>query len=630
MFRYLFCLLLLPFFTEAQKVVRATKLLQEGKYPKSAELFGEVLEKDTVDVAATFGYVIAVIRQAEKPDFVLQEPVLMRFYRMIKRAEKDLNYLSASDKNFVSSEVLQSIPSAEYSKWISETLWLSYMSKTTSPAALEGYQRGYYFNNKLISNSDLNNKVEKLYYDSLMVVNTKPGWQFFVNKYPRGIYLQDARRNITKIDFNAAMNSSGTDELKTFIATYPNDQYTGQVKAELEKREYTELQSDLTETNIELYLKKYPASQYKITLQEKLAGIYLERIKSSDNLSSIEQVVQKLNAFTPTQTIKNAIDRAKMIAFKVEYNKVKDIDEPTLLNAFLSKYSYLKNDEIEEIKSRYFLLWNDRLNEEGLQASVSDVKRFIEQFEEIQDSSFFNLGTKVVVALNDYLSTKKEDMVEYVLRNRMFSAVDLDVVKQAVRVIAPMIKFDLQLTSQEVMDQIESYEGDAKTIADLSSIFIKNMTSNDLLLGTEGNDDVHIFSINRVGDNQKINTRTYIWNGLSYNYVELGTKDPIYGIIATRYGISSFSKPFFTGEVEGEREYIVRLYGYRKTDRPNYPGFAIDMYYKLQNSKWVPDRARAINYHYDVVSFSSYSNTMYNFASELQVALNGRENNEEY
>lgn len=629
MLRFLIGFMLLPSVVCAQKVVRATKLLQEGKYEKSAELYRDVLEKDTADVAATFGYVVSIIRQAENPQFLLQQSELEKYYYMIKRADRDFSALTPSDKAFITVEILQSVKPAECLKWISETLWLSHVNKTTSPSSMEQYQRQYYFNNQFISNADLSAKVEKLYYDSLAVVNTKEGWLMFVNKYSRGVYLQEAKKNIAKIDFNTAMKSEGTAEIKAFIANYPNEIYTTQAKIELEKREYIELETNPTEVNLELYLKKYPSTQYKTVIQEKLVGIYLEGITNTENLGTIEQVIQKLNAFTPTQQIKTTIDRVKLIAFKVEYNKIQDTNELALLNAFIKKYAYLKNPEMEELKKKYYILWNEKLNEDGIDASVLDVKRFIKEFESAKDSSYFLLGAKVVDALNEYMSSKKEDMVEYVLRNRMFSSVAADKVKEAVRIIAPMVKFDLQLSPQIVMERIKNYRGDAKTIADLSGDLIKNMTANELLLGTEGNDEGFVFSINRVGDNQKINSRTYVWNGVVYSPAELGTKDPIYGIIATRYGIANFSKPFFTGEVEGEREYVVRMYGFRKTDQPNYPGFQIDMYYKMQNNKWAPDRARAINYHYGVVTFISDSNRMYNFSSELQLALSGQESNDE-
>ncbi len=622
------CLLLLLFFPAmvgAQKVVRATKFLEEGKYEKSTELYRDLLEKDTADVAASFGYVLSIIRQAESPQFAVSEFDLERYYHMIKLAEKNYSSLTTSDKAFVSSSILKSLKPSELLKWISESMWLLYTNKITSPTALEKYQRNYYFNNQFISSSDLSAKVEKLYYDSLAVLNTKLGWLMFVNKFPRGMYLQEAKKSIAKIDFNAAMKSEGTAQIKAFIVDYPNDFYTSQAKAELEKREYLEVESSPTENNLELYLKKYPATQYKTVIQEKLAAFYFEGIKSSQSLSSIEFVIQKLNAFTSTADIKGITDRVRLIAFKVEYTKVKEVDDLDLLNAFIKKYSYLKNIEIEEIRKKYYTLWNQKLNEDGLAAAILSVKRFIKEYESNSDSSFFMLGDKVVGALNEYISSKKEDIVENVLRNRIFASVSTEKVKEAVRIIAPLIKFDLQLTSQLVMERIKTYRGNAKTIADLSGELIKKMTANELFLGTEGNEQGLIFSINRVGENAKINTRTFVWNGVNYGPVELGTKDAIFGIIGTRYGVVNFSKPFFTGEVEGEREFIVRLYGYKKTDQMNFPGFQIDMYYKMQNNKWIADRARSISNHYSSVSVISDVNRMYNFASELELALSGQQ-----
>lgn len=622
------CLLLLLFFPAmvgAQKVARATKFLEEGKYEKSTELYRDLLEKDTADVAASFGYVLSIIRQAESPQFAVSEFDLERYYHMIKLAEKNYSSLTTSDKAFVSSSILKSLKPSELLKWISESMWLLYTNKITSPTALEKYQRNYYFNNQFISSSDLSAKVEKLYYDSLAVLNTKLGWLMFVNKFPRGMYLQEAKKSIAKIDFNAAMKSEGTAQIKAFIVDYPNDFYTSQAKAELEKREYLEVEASPTENNLELYLKKYPATQYKTVIQEKLATFYFEGIASSQSLSSIEFVIQKLNAFTSTADIKGITDRVRLIAFKVEYTKVKEVDDLDLLNAFIKKYSYLKNIEIEEIRKKYYTLWNQKLNEDGLAAAILSVKRFIKEYESNSDSSFFMLGDKVVGALNEYISSKKEDIVENVLRNRIFASVSTEKVKEAVRIIAPLIKFDLQLTSQLVMERIKTYRGNAKTIADLSDELIKKMTANELFLGTEGNEQGLIFSINRVGENAKINTRTFIWNGVNYGPVELGTKDAIFGIIGTRYGVVNFSKPFFTGEVEGEREFIVRLYGYKKTDQMNFPGFQIDMYYKMQNNKWIADRARSISNHYSSVSVISDVNRMYNFASELELALSGQQ-----
>lgn len=629
MLRYLLVLLLLPSFVSAQKVIRATKLLQEGKYEKSAELYREILDKDTADVASSFGYVISVIRQTENPGFVVTDSDLVRYFKMIKTGEKNFNNLTPSDKSFISSNILQSVQISDYLKWISETLWQLYISKTTSPFVLENYQQNYYHENSFISTPDLSKRVETLYFDSLAVVDNKDGWLMFVKKFPRSSYYKEARKSIAKIDFNAAMKSEGSTPIKAFIANYPNEIFTSQAKVELEKREYVELEANPTEYNLELYLKEYPLTQHKGTIQEKLAKIYFEGIESSNDLNSIEQAVQKMDAFKSSQIIKNIIDSSKLIAFKIEYDIIKDVNEFTSLSNFIKKYDYLSNPEIDAVRKKYYVLWNQKLNEEGLQATVSDLKRFIKEFEKYNDGTFLAIGDKVVSDFSEYISSKKDDLVEYILRNRMFASASKDQVKEAVRIIAPQVKFDLQLTGQIVIDRIKNYRGDAKTIADLSGVFMKNMISNELILGTEGSDEGIIFSINRVDVNQKINASTYVWNGVTYSAADIGTKDPIYGIIASRYGISNFSKPFFTGSVENDREFIVRLFGYRKTDQTNYPGFQIDMYYKIQNNRLIPDRARSISNYYSATSFISDENKMYNFSSELQLVLNDEETEEE-
>ena len=61
-----------------------------------------------------------------------------------------------------------------------------------------------------------------------------------------------------------------------------------------------------------------------------------------------------------------------------------------------------------------------------------------------------------------------------------------------------------------------------------------------------------------------------------------------------RYGVSSFTIPYFTGALNTSNNFEVRFYGFRSSDAICCPSYVIDMIYQLQDNHLTPITASGV------------------------------------
>lgn len=604
----------------AQKAVRATRHFIEGRYDKSAELFKELAEKDGNDVTAVYGYCFSTIKLYDEAKEQASEKDLMIFADLIKLADKGFPTLNQNDKQFINTYLLAPNKPAYYLQWIAEKLWVYYFKDDTSAAKLDLYAQQYYTPFTSLAQSELNNILEKRYYDSLAKQNTKEGWVYYTNKFRNGKYTPIAIDAIARIDFDASIKEPGIAALRAFIINHPQDLYSKQAAIEIEKREYLELEKNPAQVNLELYLTKYPNTDYKIIIQEKLAEFLLQEAKSTKNITMLEQTREKLASFQQTNTIKKYLDTCQQISFQVESEALTDNSSLNDMLALIKKYASLKNELMTNLREKLFTLWENRLLSQIESVQVKDVKYFMSEFADYPESSFSRILASVQQYLIVSLETEKEKWVRVALQ-KIYPYITEDRLNKMSAILIPLIKISLPLNTQVVLQKLKSYKIGNDPLAKIIGQLRSQIIINDFFIETRENESGYMFGLTYPAENKKYSSRFLVWNGSDYVSTEINTTAPIYASIAGRYGISSFSKPILTGNVQEGNEYIVRVYGYKKQDLMSQPSMLITFAYFIQGNKAIPDRAISIENNYTTVDLSNKNLNYINLSNQMKQAF---------
>lgn len=605
--------LVLSFTVSAQKVVRASKLLHEGKYDKSSELFTELYEKDNSDIAAAYGMVISKLKLSEFIQAPLSYSELVSLFTITQKAQINFNKLTTADQNFIYSNVLKA--DVNYLHILSAKMWSEHLTNSKSPSTLYEYMYNYHTPTIEPDRKKLNARLEELYYDSLSAVNTKDAWMHMISMYPNGRYISVAKNTIAKIDFDSAIRTPGTSALKAYTIDYPNSNYTKQAFTEIEKREYTEATANPTEVNLENFLNKYPNTEYRVVLQEKLGKLYLGNVRKSGSVSEIDVFIEKLNRFRQTTYIQNLIDSCRVYSFKIDYREVSDNEDIAVISAILKKYSDLDYVELDTLKSRHFRLWLNKLSNEGLDANLAEVQSFLSQYSGFSTLDLNSYFTKIRDQVALRFNASKGDLVQNALAHELFSEVSDMRLPRIVQILLPHLKISLNLTTSSISNIITGYAGSGETLGEVEDFFMSYSITNDVYINNFSNSAADILSINYTDQSGKKMDLTFIWGEGGYIPVSLNTSASIYGSIMSRYSIISFTKPYFT-ESYYNGEYTIRLYGYRSGDQKAYPSYQINMIYKVIGNKFIPDRALSIDPNYSSIS-DSYVQNNYSSISRL-------------
>lgn len=604
----------------AQKVARATRHFNEGRFDKSAELFKELAEKDGNDVAALYGYCFSMLKLYNESNTVIPKEDLIVFAELINKADKSYQTLNQNDKQFISTYLLSASNSNHYLKLIAEKMWINYIKDDVSPAKLEMYLQQYYKPFPLVAQSELNSLLDRRYYDSLAKQNTKEGWLFYTKKFQAGKYISIAQEAIALIDFDAAIKEPGISSLKAFIINHPREIYAKQAAIEIEKREYLELEKNPIQINLEVYLKKYPNTSYKVIIQEKLAAYYLDAVRFTKDFTLLGKTQEKLNSFQRTNIIKKYLDSCQELSFKLEADTLSDNTSLDDRLALIKKYSFLKNDQLKKLRDDFFGLWEKRLLTQIEDLKVEDIQFILSEYSDYPEASFSILLQNIQEHLILSLQSWKEKTIKVALQNQ-YRDINEERLQKMTLIVSPIIKISLEINTQQILQKIKKYSKIKDPLNRLLLEFKSQITTNDIFVETQENESGYLFGMTYPSETDKNNYRFFVWNGLDYVSPEINSSAPIYKTIASRYGTSSFSKPMFTGYVQDGKEYWVRVFGYKKQDLISQPSLIITMAYLIQGNKAIADRAINIENNYGSVDLSNKTNNYINITNQLKQIL---------
>ena len=640
MLKYLYVFFLCTLLTtslSAQKVRRAAKALSESKFEKALELFGEVLQKDSNSVPALVGYAKSQLVQNEFQKNTISLDVLQNCFSFLTRSKSVYENLSDEDNNFLKNELsinnIYSIDSLLMG--YTNLMWKDYITDERSIAKYELFKFNYFVPNLTTTTNMVEDKLDKLYFDSVSKVNEIDAYNFYRNKFKNGIFINDAKVKIILLEYNAAIASSGIEKLNSFTLKYPNTKYTTQAKKEIEKREFDKAVADtgvyllekfvlkypqadqvkkakqiaedrdylVAKSNnkaisYECFLSKYPNTVHKEGLEDTIAQMYFEPTLQSNNKTALINYLGKLQKFHSSTLITEYIDSCNNKIYNLEYIEANTTNDLNVLIQFVSNYKNTNRPNVDLIRKKLFTVWEQYIIKDAAKPEKNGLINFIEEFKEMDYPAFAKTIEASKSGLLKYLDSLKPLIVKQILLNNNFYANYVERLDNLSNLIANKLIFKNETPSVEIYNKLKEYSSTSLSKADFIKLFFSNFRLNEFNLESLLESNSLLVYLNYQTTNTFV-SKLYLWDFKTNSYKEtseINTNNSICKAIMKRYGVVSFSNPMFTEIVNWKGQYDVRFYGYKKADMDCCPTFVINLNYEIQNNQFVPIGASSINY----------------------------------
>jgi len=560
-FLLFFFIFLLTNAVSGQKVYRAVEALSKKDFDKAENLFGDLLRKDSNDLAGLIGYAKTMKEYTDQSNY--KENIEIA-HGLLLRARSAYSSYSQSDLLFVKNSFQVESLSAlinmhmqlvdriweysfRYSYSISE---INRFIKVFSP--FSSRSKDFYVK-KLIT----------LTYDSLMKAPTILSLNQFKSNYPQNEYIQQVDKKIEILRYEDAVQSSDPAFIENFIKDYPRNVKLELILERLAYTKYTLLHSSSSRSEYANFLSRFQDSPYNKnpSIRGKLDTVY-RLIEGLDFRALSETApLNELNTFLQSYPRGEYAPTVLGWVAKQEYAEIRREGAFYRLKEFMIKHPgtiEFSDTVITQmfVEARNFLL-NNLL------------------------SDFFN-----GVLSSEDLAGSGSEVLSTMLQKAYASRVQID----SACLIYVFKNFDISLSDNESLYRFLS-----------TNCFLRNFEPIKILKkeasNTNGGDDEDIPGFLQISVNGKI--QSYLYTKYSTGGIEVkllnnkpNTTAKLYELIKERYKIRQFSEPRITSFQENG--VVTTLYGWSSSSNNSAPIWRLEILYKVREGNFYPERALSI------------------------------------
>ena len=385
----------------AQKSHRAAKAMNELKFDKSIELFGDVLIKDSNDIISLIGYSTSYLYTNSIEKKLIPKNILLSCFRNLAKAKIKYKFINQNDGIFLQNElhVYNDMSIDSFMVTTSILLWYDYIKVNKSIAETEYYFSNYYIPNSRVLPNIIENAIDFLYYDSLSKKNNLDDYNLYINKFPKGAYYEIAQEKIIDLEYNKSMLSEGVEDLLNFNFKYTSNKYKKTVNKEIQIREYKLAFNNFGVQKLEEFIKKYPNSElidnakseieerdYKLTknsnelsfydsflikhpnsllhkneIEDSISNKLFYKIITDENREKLKVALEKITNFHESERNKIYIDSINIKIYRIDYKEALITNNLEILKTFSNNYKKLSYPNISIIRKRLFSIWEQSL-----------------------------------------------------------------------------------------------------------------------------------------------------------------------------------------------------------------------------------------------------------------------------
>ncbi|MFX0136392.1 MAG: hypothetical protein ACFFDN_22310 [Candidatus Hodarchaeota archaeon] len=122
---------------------------------------------------------------------------------------------------------------------------------------------------------------QKSMYNKAYKANTVEAFEEFIQKYPEGVYAEQAKKLIQEIEFNKAKEINSIEAYNNYLKKYTEGEFSKEAKKEIEGIEFNNAKNINTIESYENFLERYPKGFFVDGANKGLQSIYATKIINS-------------------------------------------------------------------------------------------------------------------------------------------------------------------------------------------------------------------------------------------------------------------------------------------------------------------------------------------------------------
>lgn len=563
---FVFLFLLVVQTVSAQKIQRAINSLNESKFDKALELFDELIQKDKTDIAAIIGMAKTYKLTSESNAFTPSEINLKTLITQLNNGRSIYNALTTSDKSFINTSysLFNYDDVGSYTNYLSDYLWIKYVSISDNIDSVEIFKNTYAFNSN--QREKANELLSSLYFKKIEQSTSINAFADYLQKFPYSTYKIQVLKTIERLEFNEVSIAKNTDKFES-------------------------------------YLDRYPLTEFKDSILNELARLYFAEVTADvSNKSNVLDGIQKLKKIQTSIISKAYIDSCNRYIFLIDKEEALTKGDLESLNHFLNLYKNKKKSEIEDVITLRNTKWRLQI-ESDTEPNLSEINKYIRatgvSYESVEP---------IISAANNYITGNlnkaiDEYLTDYIAKISLFSSSDKtralnELVRSQLNIqfsvsnktIYDFLRSPIKVSPDQFMEEFLSKTGFDQLVS-MNTIYLKKFGDYDEFL--------ELLNLNATGI---IIKKNYEFSGSFVEIIQPKTNFPIFNAIKQRYSIVSFTSPQVKRlEPKG---YIVSLNGFMTGDQPCCPSYQIEMLFAKSNNIFTPITAITINKTYQNITMT--------------------------
>ncbi|MFQ5962661.1 MAG: hypothetical protein ACE5KZ_00070 [Candidatus Scalinduaceae bacterium] len=136
-------------------------------------------------------------------------------------------------------------------------------------------------------------RIEELSFNIAAKVNTKQAYHDFISKFPQGDHYQKAIDGIEVLEFNVAKDVDTIKSYEKFLMTHPNGKLSQAARNRIEELVFDSVKKTGTVAAYEEFIKKYPESEYREVARLRIDQLNYEYYHKKNTLRAYKKFVAK-------------------------------------------------------------------------------------------------------------------------------------------------------------------------------------------------------------------------------------------------------------------------------------------------------------------------------------------------
>ncbi len=153
----------------------------------------------------------------------------------------------------------------------------------------------------------------------------------YLQKYPDGLYVGEAKNRIEELSFNIATNTNSKEAYDAFVKKFPQGNHYQKAIESIEVLEFNVAKSENTIESYEKFLKIHPNGKLSQTVNNTIGGLVFGSVKKTGTVAAYREFIEKYPK-------SEYVEKAKLRIDQLNYEYYQKKDTVKTYKKFVKKY----------------------------------------------------------------------------------------------------------------------------------------------------------------------------------------------------------------------------------------------------------------------------------------------------